>query len=115
MMDRQTGGWTDRRTDGRTDRWTDGLTDRWTDKQTDRRTDRQTDKSDFIGPCPTNVNHPKNQVCALSKLDSKKLHKIQVLLKYTKPTSQHYFEKHFSQSSVDWKKHLYSFTYCNSR
>ena len=23
---------------------------------------------------------------------------------YTKPTSQHYFEKHFSQSNIDWKK-----------
>ena len=46
----------------------------------------------------------KNQVYALSKLDSKELYKIQVLLKYTKPTSQHYFEKHFSQSNIDWKK-----------
>ena len=94
-----------------TDRWTNGWTDRQTDRQTDKQTDRQTNKSDFIGPCPTNVKHPKNQFYALSKLDSKK---FQVLLKYTKPTSQHYFEKTFF-TIVDWKKHLYSFTYCNSR
>ena len=29
------------------------------------------------------------------------LYKIQVLLKYTKPTSQHCFEKHFSQSNIE--------------
>ena len=46
----------------------------------------------------------KNQVYALSKYDGKKLYKMQVLLKYTKPTSQHYFEKHFPQSNIDWKK-----------
>ena len=47
----------------------------------------------------------KNQVYTLSsKLDSKELYKIQILLKYTKPTSQHYFEKHFSQSNIGWKK-----------
>ena len=46
----------------------------------------------------------KNQVYALSKLDSKELYMIQVLLKYTKPTSQRYFEKHFSQPNIDWKK-----------
>ena len=32
------------------------------------------------------------------------IYEIQVLLKFTKPTSQHYFEKHFSQSNIDWKK-----------
>ena len=48
-------------------------------------------------------NDKKNQVYDLSELDSKELYKIQVLLKYTKPTSQHYFEKHFSQSNIDWK------------
>ena len=26
-----------------------------------------------------------------------------VLFKYTKPTSQHYFEKHFSQSNIEWQ------------
>ena len=46
----------------------------------------------------------KNQVYALSKLDSKELYKMQVLLKYTKPTSQHYFEKDFSKSNIDQKK-----------
>ena len=46
----------------------------------------------------------KNQVYALSKLDSKELYKIKILLKFTKPTSQHYFEKHFSQSNIDWTK-----------
>ena len=45
----------------------------------------------------------KNQFYALSKLDSKELYKLQVLLKCTKPTSQHYFEKHFSLSNIDWK------------
>ena len=44
----------------------------------------------------------KNQVYALSKLDSKELSKV--LLKYAKPTSQHYSEKLFSQSNMDWKK-----------
>ena len=29
---------------------------------------------------------------------------MQVSLKYTNPTSQHYFEKHFSQSNIDWEK-----------
>ena len=32
---------------------------------------------------------------------------MQVLLKYTKATSQHYFEKYFSQPNIDWKK-IYS-------
>ena len=32
------------------------------------------------------------------------LYKIQVLLKYTKPTTQYYFEKHFSQSNIVLKK-----------
>ena len=41
------------------------------------------------------------------------MYKIQVLLKYAKPTSQHYFEKHFSPSNFDWKKKLYSSTCCN--
>ena len=40
----------------------------------------------------------------MSKLDSKELYKMQVLLKYTKPTSQHYFEKDFSKSNIDQKK-----------
>ena len=30
----------------------------------------------------------------------KKIYKIQVLLKFTKPTSQQYFEKHFLQSNI---------------
>ena len=46
----------------------------------------------------------KNRVYTLSKLDNKELCKILVLLKYTKPTSQHYFEKLFLQSNVYWKK-----------
>ena len=32
------------------------------------------------------------------------LYKVKFLLKYTKPSSQHYLEKHFSQSNTDWKK-----------
>ena len=38
------------------------LSDKWTDRRTEQRregqTDGQTDKSDFIGCCPTNVEHP---------------------------------------------------------
>ena len=45
----------------------------------------------------------KNQVYALSKLDSKEQYKIQVLSKYTKPTSQHYFKKYFSQLKLTGK------------
>ena len=30
----------------------------WTDRQSDGKRDRQTDKTDFIGCCPTNVEHP---------------------------------------------------------
>ena len=46
----------------------------------------------------------KNQVYALSKLNSKELYKIQFLLKYTRPTSQHYFEKNVLLANTDWKK-----------
>ena len=46
----------------------------------------------------------KNQFYALSNLDSKELCNMQVLLKYNKPTSQHHFEKQFSQSNTDWEK-----------
>ena len=46
----------------------------------------------------------KKIVYALGKLASKELYKVQVLLKYTESTSQHYFEKRFSQSNNDWKK-----------
>ena len=54
-------------TDGQTDRWTDRLTDRqmdqWTNRWTDGRTDGwmdggKMDESDFIGSCPTNIEHP---------------------------------------------------------
>ena len=54
--------------------------------------------------CRTIILLKKNHVYALSKLDSKDLYKIQVLLQYTKPTSQHYFEKIYSQSNIDLKK-----------
>ena len=40
------------------------------------------------------------------RLDSKELYKMQVLLKYIKPTSQHYFEKHFSQTLIE-KKYIF--------
>ena len=46
----------------------------------------------------------KNQVYALSKLNSKELYKIQFLLKYTRPTSQHYFENNVLLANTDWKK-----------
>ena len=46
----------------------------------------------------------KNQVYTLRKLDSKELYKIQFLLKYTRPTSQHYFEKNVLLANTDWKK-----------
>ena len=38
------------------------------------------------------------------QLYGKELYKIKVLLKYAKPNSQHYFEKYFLQSNIDWKK-----------
>ena len=50
------------------------------------------------------TNSCKDLLYPLSKLDSKELYKIRVLLKYAKPTSQNYFEKHFSLSNIDWKK-----------
>ena len=33
------------------------------DGQTDKQTDGETDESDFIGCCPTNIEHPKWQLC----------------------------------------------------
>ena len=39
----------------------------------------------------------------LSKLNSNELYKIQIIIKYKKPTSQSYFEKIFKNSSLYWK------------
>ena len=38
-----------------------------------------------------------------SKLNSNELYKIQIIIKYKKPTSQSYFEKIFKNPNLDWK------------
>ena len=50
-------------------------------------------------------HHPinKNQILCLTKLNSHELYKIQIIIKYKKPTSQSYFEKFFKNSHLDWK------------
>ena len=45
----------------------------------------------------------KNQILCLTKLNSNELYKIQIIIKYKKPTSQSYFEKIFKKSNLDWK------------
>ena len=45
----------------------------------------------------------KNQILCLSKLNRNELYKIQIIIKYKKPTSQSYFEKIFKNSNFDWK------------
>ena len=45
----------------------------------------------------------KNQILCLTKLNSNELYKIQIIIKYKKPTSQSYFEKFFNNSNLDWK------------
>ena len=45
----------------------------------------------------------KNQILYLTKLNSNKLYKIQIIIKYKKPTSQLYFEEIFKNSNLDWK------------
>ena len=45
----------------------------------------------------------KNQILCLTKLNSNELYKIQIIIKYKKPTSQSYFEKNFNNSNLDWK------------
>ena len=42
----------------------------------------------------------------LIKLDSNKLYKLQIILKYEKPTSQSYFEKIFGNSNWDRKRFI---------
>ena len=42
------------------------LSDGQTDRQTDRQRDRQMVESDFIGCCPTNVEHPIDENRALT-------------------------------------------------
>ena len=46
----------------------------------------------------------KNQILALTKLNSNELYKIEIIIKYKKPTSQSYFEKIFKNSNLDWKE-----------
>ena len=43
----------------------------------------------------------KNQILYLTKLNSNELYKIQIIIKYKKPTSQSYFEKIFNNSNLD--------------
>ena len=38
------------------------MKDGQTDRRTDKRTSEQTDESDFIGHCPTNVEHPIKEI-----------------------------------------------------
>ena len=49
----------------------------------------------------------KNQILCqnqiLTKLNGNELYKIQIIIKYEKPTSQSYFEKIFKNSNLDWK------------
>ena len=45
----------------------------------------------------------KKQILCLTKLNSNELYKIQIIIKYKKPTSQSYFEKIFKNSNLDWK------------
>ena len=45
----------------------------------------------------------KNQILCLTKLNSNEMYKIQIIIKYKKPTSQSYFVKIFQKSNLDWK------------
>ena len=45
----------------------------------------------------------KNQILFLTKLNSIELYKIQIIIKYKKPTSQSYFKKIFKNSNLHWK------------
>ena len=45
----------------------------------------------------------KNQILCITKLNSIELCKIQIIIKYKKPTSQSYFENIFNNSNLDWK------------
>ena len=45
----------------------------------------------------------KNHVYCLSRLDSKDLYNLQITLKFTKITSQYYYETLFNQTDIDWK------------
>ena len=45
----------------------------------------------------------KKQILCLTKLNSNELNKIQITIKYKKPTSQLYFEKILKNFNLDWK------------
>ena len=45
----------------------------------------------------------KSQILCLTKLNSNELYKIQIIIKYKKPTSQSYFERYFNSSNLAWK------------
>ena len=45
----------------------------------------------------------EDQMLCLTKLSSNELCKIQIIIKYKKPTSQSYFEKIFENSNLDWE------------
>ena len=46
----------------------------------------------------------KHQISCLSKLNSKELYLMQIILEYKKPTSQVYFENIFNNFNFDWNK-----------
>ena len=46
----------------------------------------------------------KHQVYSITRLDSKELYKLQIILRCKKPTSQSYFENYFKTDDFDWKK-----------
>ena len=46
----------------------------------------------------------KRQVYSITRLDSKELYKLQIILRCKKPTSQSYFENYFKTDDFDWKK-----------
>ena len=65
------------------DRWTNG---RW-DRRRDRQTDEQTNESDFIGRCPTNIEHPIKQTVESQKGCYKKTKHTKFSEKLTFPTT----------------------------
>ena len=46
----------------------------------------------------------KHQVYSITRLESKELYKLQIILRCKKPTSQSYFENYFKTDDFDWKK-----------
>ena len=46
----------------------------------------------------------KHQVYSITRLDTKELYKLQIILRCKKPTSQSYFKNYFKTDDFDWKK-----------